>query len=209
MSSILLIQSDPDARAHLIDTLNADPCLSVYGAVDTLAQARAHIAQRIPDLLISDLRLRDGTLADLVSELRPGRSHALALASSLHDPYLMHALCHGVVAYALVGRPREAMLPLTRRVLAGESPMAPEIARSVLALLDAPDTRPVPVGRHDPRSLSAMDRQLLQWLGEGYLLEEIALSFEITPQLVGVRIRSLYRKLQQDRRERMPLPKRR
>jgi DNA-binding NarL/FixJ family response regulator len=207
MSSILLIQRDCDARTRLIAAINADPSLAVCGAVDTLAKARECIARRIPDLLVSDLRLPDGVLTDLLRELRPRRSHALVLADSLRDPQLLHALRHGVDAYALTRRSDAAMLVSMRRVLAGESPMAAEIARGVLSIFDAATCRPVPVGRCDPRALSAVDRQLLEWIGDGHLASEVARGIETTPQMIGLRIRALYRRLRQPVHDRPRAPR--
>jgi DNA-binding NarL/FixJ family response regulator len=192
MSSILLIQSDPAACAYLGATLGADPSFAISGAVGSLALARAFIAKRIPDLLIADLRLRDGRFVDLLRELRPARSHVLVVTASLRDPHLMHALRHGADAYLLQGQPCAETRTLVRAVLAGESPMAPAIARRCLEHFGAAGT-----ARASQR-LAEVDRRLLQWLRDGYLVEEIARGLDLTPRQVGVRIRALYRTLRGD-----------
>jgi DNA-binding NarL/FixJ family response regulator len=203
MSSILLIQSEPAASARFCEILGTDDTLAVSGAVDTLARARAAIARRVPDLLIADLRLFDGPIVNLLDDLRPDRSHVLVLAPSLRDPYLMHALRHGADAYLIDGRPPETLLALVHQVLAGESPMAPEIARRVLENFDALNTRPIAVGTRSRMNLTEAQQSMLQWIGEGFLTPEIARGLDVTPQQVGLLIRSVYRRIQLDLRGRL------
>lgn len=204
MSSILLIQSDPAASARLCSALDAETTLAVSGIARTLAEAHAAIARRVPDLLIGDLRLPDGPLVNLLDKLRPGRSHVMVLAASLRDPQLMHALHHGADAYLLDGRPPATLVTLLRQVLAGESPMAPEIARQVLAHFDALDTRPIAAGAQGRLVLTEAEHCLLEWTGEGYLVQEVARGLRITPAHVGRLTRSVYRRLHADLRARRP-----
>lgn len=195
MSSILLIQSDPTANRRMVDALSADARFAVCACVGTLGEARLSIATRTPDLLISDLRLPDGPLSDLLRELRPRRSHTLALTASLHDPHLMHALRSGADGFLLAGRPTEGMLSVVRQALAGESPIAPEIARQLLAHFDTLNARPIASGGFAPQGLDRRERLLLQWVCEGYMTHEIARGMGITSAQVGVRVRTLYRKI--------------
>ena len=48
--------------------------------------------------------------------------------------------------------------------------------------------------------LSEVDQQLLAWTAEGYVVDEIARSLQLTAHGVGVRMRHIYRKLQFDLR---------
>ena len=52
----------------------------------------------------------------------------------------------------------------------------------------------------NPLQPTANERLLLQWVASGYLPHEIARHMKITPNEVGRRIRTLYRKLQYDQR---------
>lgn len=195
MASILLIQSDPAASARWVELLDTDHCLAVCGAVSSLQHAREAIERRLPDLLLGDLRLPDGLLVNLVRGLRPGRSHVAVIAASLRDPRLLHALRHGADAYLTADASAAERLSLVRQVLAGESPMAPELARSVMAVLDAPSTRPVPLGAATATQLPLAERALLARTAAGYLPEEAARALRITTRQVGRLARSVYRHL--------------
>lgn len=196
MSSILLIQSDPAVARRMTDALGADARFAVYGCASTLDCARRLIATRTPDLLIAALRLPDGALFELLRELRPGRSHTLVLTASLHDPHLMHALRMGADGFLLAGFSAEALLDAVRQTLAGQSPIAPEIARRLLAHFDGLNAPPIAPGAPVPQALDAAERRLLEWASQGCLMHEIARGLSITPAQVGVRVRTLYRRIQ-------------
>ncbi|HEY4067593.1 MAG TPA: response regulator transcription factor [Burkholderiaceae bacterium] len=201
MSSILLIQSDPVAASRLTDALGADPRFAVCASVGSLREARDVIAERVPDLLLTDMRLPDGPAYELLRELRPGRSHVMVVTASFHDPQLMHTLRMGTDAFIPSGCSTEALLGALRQTLAGESPVVPEIARQMLAHFDALSAKPVPAGGEEPPpTLSAGERNLLEWAGEGYGAGEIALAVKISAAQVGLRLRALLRRIHFERR---------
>lgn len=195
VSSILLIQSDLAASRRLQDVIDADARFTVIARVATLADARASLATRVPDLLIADLRLPDGHFSELLRVLRPDRSRSVVLTASLHDPHLMHALRSGADGYLLAGQSTEAILHLLRRTLAGEAPIAPEIARQVLALFDVLNARPIGPGMRPSATLSLDERRLLDWTSEGYRVQELARGLGITAAQVGLRVHALYRRM--------------
>ena len=188
MSSILLIQSDPRAAARLIDTLNDDARYAVCGSVASIEAARRALATRRPDLLISDLRVCDGSLHELLPSLRPGHPHVLATAASMADPHILHALRSGVDGFVAASAHRDEAIETIRIVLAGGSPISPEIARKLLALHAV--TAPL---RDDP--LDRMDRTVLEWSSHGYRLHEVAHGLGITTIEIALRIRGIYRRL--------------
>jgi DNA-binding NarL/FixJ family response regulator len=208
MSSILLIQSDPAAASRIMALLAADSFLAVYASVGTLREARECIARRVPDLLITDLRLPDGCAHELLAELRPGRSHVLVLTGSLHDPHVMHTLRMGADALIGAGSSAEPLMNAVRRALAGESPIVAGVARLMLAHFDALNARPVPIdGNAPPPTLSAADRNLLEWAAEGYGAIDIASAVKTSETQVGLRMRSLFRRIQAERRKAPPAPR--
>lgn len=199
MSSIVLIQSAAASSRSWEKLLANDARCTIASSVNSLADARRVLARRPPDLLIADLRLPDGPISALLRDLRPGRSHVLVTTASLHDPHLMHALRSGADGFLLAGWRSEAVLNTIRYTLAGGSPLAPEIARAMLELLDVMNARPVPFDGARARQPSAAERQLLDWAGEGYLADELARRFDVTPLEIGHRVRALYRRIRFER----------
>lgn len=199
MSSILLIQANEASSRRWESTLAGDARYTISSSVNSLADARRALAQRRPDLVIADLRLPDGPIAGLLRGQRPATSHTLVTTASLHDPHLMHALRSGADGFLLAGQSSEALLNVIRLTLAGGSPIAPEIARQVLALFDALNARPVPVGGAPITLPEAMDRELLAWTSAGYWPQEIARRMNVSQAEIGRRVRALYRNLRFER----------
>lgn len=187
MSSILLIVFDVVTRAEIIRLAGNDPTLAVSDAVGSLAGARSALERRLPDLIIGDLRLPDGPLVKLLEEFHPRRSHVLALTPTLRDPHLLHTLRHGADGYALADRIGPDLLQLMRRMLAGESPMDPFVAQKLTMQLGA-----------SAQLLTDAELQLLHAIGSGHPMTEVGRSAQMTPQQIGLTLRSIYRKLHRD-----------
>ena len=93
-----------------------------------------------------------------------------------------------------------SLLAAIDQVLHGEATMTPSIARKVKAYFDAKawDDTDVVGESQNPLRLSDTERQLLQWTCDGFLPGEIARALKQTVHGVGVRVRTIYRKLQFD-----------
>jgi DNA-binding NarL/FixJ family response regulator len=206
MSSVFLILNDPIIAGRMRGWIEAVAGFEVVGWVDSLAHARQQIARLRPALVLADLQLADGLLTsflpDLSNSARYGRPCTLVAALTLDDSQLLEALCCGAGGYFQPGRPPEALVETIQQALAGESAMAPEIARQVKARFDALDWDPTDfVGESlNPLHPNETERMLLQSVAAGYLPHEIARHLKITPNEVGRHIRTLYRKLQYDLR---------
>ncbi|GAB7537903.1 sigma-54-dependent transcriptional regulator [Burkholderia sp. 3C] len=70
MPYVLFVEDDPDSRDMLVALARTQHL--TCDAVGTLAEARALIARRMPDLILSDLMLPDGQGVDLFDELPKG-----------------------------------------------------------------------------------------------------------------------------------------
>jgi len=203
MRTVLVLHGDPRVASRLSETIAAAPGLAVTGTACNLAQAHEALARDTPDLLVADLFLPEGSLRTLLTALHGnGRNDSplvLVLAMSAEDARLVDALRQGADGYyAVGGRPASTLLDAIERVLAGESPMSPHIARAVKAHFDAMpwDRSDLVAEAQSPLRLSEVDQQLLAWTAEGYVVDEIARSLQLTGHGVGVHMRYIYRKLQ-------------
>ena len=204
MSSILLLLNDPATAAHWQDVIRTAAGLEADGCVHSVAEARQSIARRTPDILLSELQLSDGPAAKLFSELRANgrakRPELLVAAHSLDEPALMEALRQGADGYFIPGRSPDAMLVAIHLALAGESPMAPTIARQIQAHFESAtiDLNDFVAENQNPLHLGDTERNLLELVAAGAPTTEIAQKMERTVHGVGVDLRSMYRKLQFD-----------
>ena len=206
MSTVVLMHADAQVADRLRDQIGAAPGFDVIGVAGSLAELRDVLKAGVPDLLIVDLMLPPTHLKVLMNGLRgPGRFGQpliLVLAVSVDDARLMDALRLGADGYYAHARSSTSLLATIERLVNGESAMSPQIARQVMSHFDALTWQHIGIGASalSPLKLSDMDRLLLQWTAEGYLVGEVARGLQITPQAVGVRMRNIYRKLQTDLR---------
>ena len=206
MSRILLLLNDPLVAGRMRSLIDATPGLEVVDCVATLAQARSRLPAARAELVLADLQLADGwftgLLAEISNNVRYGRPKSLAVTLSLDDTQLLEALCHGADGYFVQGCSPQALIAAIEQTLAGGAEMAPAIARQVKAHFDALAwDRTDCIGEdNNPLHPTASERQLLQWIADGFVPHEIARDLRISTREVAQRVRLLYRKLQFDRR---------
>jgi DNA-binding NarL/FixJ family response regulator len=206
MFRILLLQNDAVVGERLRNVIGSMPEMGVSGLTVTLAQAARSILLGPPDLVLVDLQLVNTEFETLLDELcghaRESRPLVLVGALSLDDPKLIQAITQGADGYFLHGSSADELQDAIRQVFAGESPLAPHIARQVKAHFDAPAWNGAGfVGEtREAMRLSEAQLRMLERFCDGYLVHEIAREMQTTPHDVGLGIRTLYRKLQLDRR---------
>jgi DNA-binding NarL/FixJ family response regulator len=204
MATIVLLQNDPLVGEGLRKALGTEPGIRVGALAASLAQVRQQLDHGGVDLLVADLRVGNERVIELLRERRErgleGRPQVLVIGMSPDDPHLMQALRHGADGYFIHGTPVAALVRVIRQVLAGESPMSPPIARRLQAHF-----RHSGVAGGGPQSqanaapgLTETERQMLNRVSQGYLPHEIAREMQTSEHSVGLRSRSLFRKLQLD-----------
>lgn len=205
MHSLVLLQRDHEASPRLASLIDAAPGFRVVGTVHTVEEARPLIARADPDILVTDLRVQDGPVDALLGDLRQGgratRPQVLVTLVSHDDAVLLQALRAGADGYWVHANAPEALIAGLQEVARGESPMSPTIARQVLSHFESPPQRALAdtmTEALNPLVLTGMERQILQWLAQGYLIDEIAQQWHASVHTVACGIRRVYQKLQFD-----------
>jgi len=205
MPSLVLLQRDHEASPRLAALIAAAPGFRVAGTVHTAEEARVLIARTNPDILVTDLRVQDGPVDGLLGDLRQGgrrtRPQVLVTLMSHDDAVLLQALRAGADGYWVHANSPEALIESLQEVARGESPMSPMIARQVLSHFESPAHRRLAdtmTEALNPLVLTGMERQILQWLAQGYLIDEIAQQWHASVHTVACGIRRVYQKLQFD-----------
>ncbi len=205
MSRVFLLINDPLVAGRMRGFIDATPGLKTVGWVTTLEQARAQLPALGADVVLADLQLADGWVADFVEELatsgRYGWPKTLLATLSLDDSQLLDALARGADGYFVQGLSPQMLIATIERALTGGAEMAPTIARQVKAHFDASAwTVKEPLDDENPLHPDRVERQVLQWTCDGFLPHEIARDLRISTREVAQRVRTLYRKLHLDRR---------
>lgn len=205
MSRVFLLITDPLVAGRLRGLIDATPGLRTVGWVTTLEQARAQLPGVAADIVLADLQLADGWVSGFLDELstsgRYGRPKTLLFTLSLDDTQLLEALSRGADGYFVQGQSPQMLIAAIEQALAGGAEMSPTIARQVKAHFDAVSwKRNGSAGDENPLHPDQLERQVLQWTCDGFLPHEIARDLRISTREVAQRMRTLYRKLQLDRR---------
>jgi DNA-binding NarL/FixJ family response regulator len=201
---ILLLQNHALVGERLRISLSSQPGWRVNGPVDSLHEARRLLTSDAPDLVLSDLSLRDGHLGQVLSAWREqgllARTQVLVSVLSADDKRLMPTLRQGADAHLLHGSSTEQLTRAVNQVLAGESPLTPMIARQLRRYFIAAGWK-VQGGGSPTRaafSLTTAERLILGRASEGYSSDEISAEMSISPAHLGRKVRGLYRKFRFD-----------
>ncbi len=192
-SRILLVEDDPTTREHLSRSLQEADGIQLVGAVASLAEARALLAEVSLDVLLTDLDLPDGSGLELVREVS-GRDGVVPLVITVFadERHVIAAIRAGAMGYLLKDQKGPDVIQAVRNAVDGGAPISPEIAayllREVRGAEERPDPGPVP-------QLSAREREVLRCIVRGFTYDEIAGLLEISAHTVSTHIRKIYRKL--------------
>jgi len=204
MTSILLAVHDPHQCAAWLEELRAAATWQLAPPVHSFADARRSIARQAPALLVTDLRLRDGTVIELIRVLHSGplpqRAQVLVLAGAEADPLLLDALQAGADNFFLAAEAQPgALASHARETLAGGAEIAPWIARRLLDHFGVTGREPGSPTVEDlsnPLALTPGECTLLRQLSIGQRLADLARIEGVRPRELTARVRAIYRKMQ-------------
>jgi DNA-binding NarL/FixJ family response regulator len=205
MPSIVLLQRDHEASPRLCSLIDASENFRVSGTAHTVEQARQLIRQGEPDILVTDMRVQDGEVQPLLTELRRGARapgpHVIVTMLAHDDAALLEALRAGADGYWVHTMKPAALVAALEQVSRGESPISPTIARQLLSHFRTPAAPQFDAITEslNPLVLTGTEQAILQWVAQGYLIDEIAQQWQASVHSVACGIRGVYHKLQFDR----------
>ncbi len=165
-------------------------------------------------LILVDLELPDGNGLELLAEL--GQYPATKIVTTLYsdDDHLFPALQCGADGYLLKEDRFEVLVEELQKIVRGQPPLSPAIARRLLThfrlggghegpLSDSGFTppafstsRPVPIEKQpDHERLTPRETEVLTYLSKGFTIKEIASLRGIKWFTVNDHIKSIYKKL--------------
>ena len=223
---VLIVEDNPVARSFLTRVVKESfsDALSITEAGD-LENARRQIgplregAQNAADpfkLILVDLELPDGNGMELLAEL--GQYPATKIVTTLYsdDDHLFPALQCGADGYLLKEDRFEVLVEELQKIVRGQPPLSPAIARRLLTHFRhgaggpgdssfAPlpssglqSSRPMPLGKGAPldhERLTPRESEVLTYLSKGFTIKEIASLMGIKWFTVNDHIKSIYKKL--------------
>jgi DNA-binding NarL/FixJ family response regulator len=170
--------------AEWIDRVIGDKAgLKVCGHAETLEAAVATIAKHEPDIVITELALKDRRGAEVVRLIKSRFAQVpLLVFSALPEAMCAEAAVQaGAHGYISKREPGATLMLAIRKVLAGEVFVSPKVAEALLQTLKGGKG----FGRRSPLVLlSPRELQLFRLVGLGHKPKEIALELNLSVRTV-------------------------
>jgi len=174
------------------------PSIQVVGAVSSAATALSEAKRLMPDVILLDLRLQDGTGVEICREVRAvcSNTKVLFLSSYQDDEALLAATFAGASGYLLKQIDHVALTAAVEAVSKGQSIVDPQMTAAVLDHMRTMSSSE----KDSPIGLSPQQKRVLELLAEGKTNKEIAQALELADRTVMNYVRHIFQKLQVTRR---------
>ncbi|UBU12991.1 response regulator [Nonomuraea gerenzanensis] len=198
MIRVLLADDQKLVRVGLRMLCESDPEIEVVGEAGDGREAVRLAAERLPDVILMDLRMpgMDGiTATERIMAARPS-SRIVALTTFDDDDHLYPALAAGAFGFLVKDSPPAALLAALRRATAGEPPFSQAVLeRLVRQAVRAREPRADPAPELPwLTGLSPRERDVLAMVGEGLSNRNIAERLHLGVSTVKTYVASLMRK---------------
>ena len=215
---ILILEDQPDGIALLTAAIQGcfeQPQISLAMNLASVREVVSLQTIDAPfDYALVDLRLPDGLSIDWLAEFKAANPETQAIVTSLYDDddLVFAALRAGADGYVLKGDGPEHMQHALRKVMLGEPPISPSIARKLMgqfrvssglaqnlntpiAAPAAESQAPSSISPADAPRLTAREQEVLALIGTGLMIKQVAARLGIGYHTVNDNIKSIYRKL--------------
>lgn len=193
---VLLVDDCAMIREALAGLLEAEPDISVVGAVDEGRAAVDEAAKSRPGIVVLDPNTKPAGGASMISAILAAspRTRVVAFTSSNYkDPaYVSAAMRAGASAYLLRCVSRDEFVHALRAVHQGGGFLQPEVTGLLIRSL-IPRRRGAKGRRW---ALSQRELQILECLTEGMTNKDIARALAISDQTVKTHLKQLFKKLE-------------
>src|SRR6266511_2181668 len=191
---ILVADDHPLFREGLVQLINRARDFCCCGETDNVASTQTAVTTLKPDLLVLDLRLRDGDGLELLKTLKMQFPKMPILVVSQHDEtvYAERALRAGARGYVMKEEATDEVRSAIRTILKGELFVSRKM--SVLALHKLLATGHA-TPRNDVERLTDRELQVFQMIGAGMGTDEIAAELKLSFKTVETHRENIKHKL--------------
>lgn len=204
MTKVLLVEDNQPTRERLARVIEQTQGLELLGAAGSFLEAQALLDNALPEVLLTDLGLPDGSGIDLIRQVRaqPEPIEAMVISVFGDERNVINALEAGAAGYILKDDSIEQIGNALVQLLAGGSPISPSIARHLLRRFQTATPNSTlsetksETTTHPPSPLSARETDVLTAVAKGYTYNEIADMLSISFHTVSSHIKHIYRKLE-------------
>ena len=194
---VLLVEDDTHTREWLFALLHRTRGVDRVHACATLSAARDWLQAHVPDIVLTDLGLPDGSGLKVIRlAARHPACEVLVLSIFGDEAHVLAAIDAGATGYLVKDGSLDTIEDHLACLRSGGSPLSPSIARTLIRRTRspvAPDDA-LPLAAAEPL-LSQRELDVLTGIGKGFSYGEVADMLGMSTNTVRTHVRNLYRKL--------------
>ncbi len=193
---ILIVDDHDIVRKGLAMLVSRQEDLSVVAEAGTVAEAVEKARDSVPDVVVMDIRLPDGSGIEACREIRDENANikVLMLTSYSDEEAVMGSIMAGASGYLLKEIRSQEIVDAIRRVGAGQSLLDPAVTASVLERVRRGKEEDVLA------QLTGQEQKILELIAEGRTNREIAGQINLSDKTVKNYVSNILGKLEVSRR---------
>ncbi len=193
--TVAIIEDCPETCRRLIKVITSRPEFSLIATANTLNSAQRLLHHKIPDILLVDLGLPDGSGIEIIHEItnRSPDTEVMVISVFGDEKHVLDAIEAGAHSYLLKDESDDHIIDSLHQILQGGSPMSPTIARHLLRRLHKPSGK-----NHQTTktyNLTKRELEVLKLSSKGFTYHETAKILGLSSHTVNSHFKKIYRKL--------------
>ena len=196
---LLVVDDHEVVRAGLVALLERHGQIQVVAQAGTVAEAVSQARRYVPDLVLMDVRLPDGSGIEACRDIRAEfpTMPFVFLTSSPDDEYVFAAIIAGASGYVLKQSRSARLVEVLMAAGRGESLLDPSVTERVLERV-----RRIAAGTYvdEANTLTRQERKILLLLADGSTNKQIADAIFLSDKTVKNYVSSILSKLSLERR---------
>jgi two-component system, NarL family, response regulator DevR len=188
---LLLVDDHPVVRNGLRQIQEMEPGIRVVGGASTMETAVAEARKLLPDVVLMDVRLPDGTGIEACRRIKEElpQTRILFLTSYADNNLVLGAMEAGADGYLLKESDAQKIVEAIRSIMKGGTVFDPVVTRGVIKSLKEG------VGINALESLSSQERRVLAEVAKGRTDKEVATTLGLTTKTARNYLDRIFSKL--------------
>ena len=167
--------------------------ITVCGVYDNAKDMLRIYEQTLPHLIISDIDMPEVNGLQGLKQVKDKYPEAKVMIFTVFEENdkVLNAICLGANGYVLKSSTADKIRESIFDVINGGSPLTPSIASKILQHFPKHNF----TSNNEMESLTAKEKEVLQWLVKGYSYKMIAAELDKSLETIRTQIKKIYKKL--------------
>jgi DNA-binding NarL/FixJ family response regulator len=189
---VIIVEDDRGLRVQLTAILELAQDIICLGAYSSAEEALPNILEKIPDVVLMDIKLPGMSGIQCVAEIKKSIPSIQVIMVTVYEESerIFRALKAGANGYIIKSESPDQLLDAIRDVHTGGAPMSSSIARKVTQHFHMIGISPM-----ESENLSHREQEVLELLAKGLIYKEIGSRLNITGNTVRSHVLNICHKM--------------